>query len=87
MPLPNLDECDTEEKLKIAIDKIAKIHEAQNKLAQFNSEIIGTSAIHPDADPTNWPAPHGQNVYKPKTNVLRESFINFIDNPNKLYEH
>ena len=87
MPLPNLDECDTEEEIKIAIDKIAKIQAAQKKLAQFNSEIIGISAIHPDADPNKWPAPQGQNVYKPKTNVLREDFTNFMDNPSKLYEH
>ena len=85
--MPNIDECETEQDKILTRDINDKIQAAKNKMAQFNSQIIGISAIHPEVDPDKWPAPHGQNIYKPLTNVLRENFVDFKDDPKKLYEH
>ena len=64
-----------------------KINEARNKMAYFNSYTIGVSAIHPEKDPVNWPAPHGLNVFKPAVNVTRQDFTEFADDPIRIYEH
>ena len=48
----------------------------KKKLIEFNSNIAGITAVHPEYNPQEWPAPHGTNVYKPPVNPLRESFTN-----------
>ena len=85
--LPNIDDCDAENEVMVSNDLAANIKAARTKLSEFNSHILGISAIHPEVDPVKWPGPHGQNVYKPPTNVLRDVFVDFMDNPSKMYEH
>ena len=38
---------------------------AKKKIEEFNSYFIGVSAIHPELNPQDWPAPLGDNVAKP----------------------
>ena len=85
--LPNLDDYQTEEEIVVAADKAEKIKEARIKIAQFTSYLMGISAIHPEANPSEWPGPHGQNIYKPAKNVLRSEFEKFKDDPVKVYEY
>ena len=85
--LPNLDDCEGEEEIYAAIDKTEKIKEARIKMEQFTSYFMGISAIHPETNPYEWPAPHGQNIYKPAENALRSDFENFKDDPEKVYKY
>ena len=72
---------ETEEPLNV---KIAK---AMEKMEKFNSYLIGVSAIHPEYDPCHWPAPLGDNIYKPKENVLRQSFIDYKEDSKELLDY
>ena len=47
---------------------------ARENMIRFAIEQAGISAVHPNPDPHQWPAPHGQNVSKPKVNIMRDQF-------------
>ena len=85
--LPNLDDCQTDQDIAVATDRAEKIKEARIKMTQFTSYLMGISAIHPETNPSEWPAPHGQNIYKPAENVLRSDFEKFKDDPVKVYKY
>ena len=85
--LPNLDDCQSEEEFTLAADKITKIKEARKKMEHFNSYLMGITAIHPESNPYEWPAPHGQNIYKPAENVLRSDLEKIKDDPEKIYKY
>ena len=92
--LPTIKKIVIENGKEIEIDEIdvnhplwEKICEARNKMAYFNSYTAGVSALHPEKDPVNWPAPHGLNVFKPAVNVTRQDFTEFANDPTKVYEH
>ena len=48
--------------------------DAREKMIRFAVETIGITATHINPDPKQWPAPYGQNIYKPKENVMRQQF-------------
>ena len=48
--------------------------DARKKIIEFAKETVLISAEHPNLDPTQWPAPYGSNVHKPRTIVLRELY-------------
>ena len=84
---PTLSDCKNQNEVDEAKVLIEKIQNAREKIERFNSIISGVSAVHPEVDPVKWPAPWGQNVYKPSNDVLRTDFEDHIDNPQKLYEY
>ena len=84
--LPNFAECKNQEEFDEAAELAEKINAAKKRIEEFNSHIMGVSAIHPEFDPFNWPSPYGHNIYKPAKNVLRELFQNIKDSPSQLYE-
>ena len=84
---PNLATCEIQEQHNAATTLSEHIKASKKKIEEFNSHIMGVSAIHPDVDPANWPAPYGQNVYRPVNNVLRVPFEKIKNNPSKIYEH
>ena len=47
---------------------------ARENMIRFAVKEAGISAVHPNPDPHQWPAPHGQNVSKPKENIMRDQF-------------
>ena len=55
---------------------------ARENMIRFGVKEVGISAVHPNPDPHQWPAPHGQNVSKPKENIMRDQF-NFPKNENE----
>ena len=61
--LPNFDDCQTEHEIAVATEKAEKIKQARQKITHFTSYIMGVTAIHPEINPYEWPAPHGQNIY------------------------
>ena len=85
--LPNFDDCQTEHEIAVATEKAEKIKQARQKITHFTSYIMGVTAIHPEINPTEWPAPYGHNIYKPAENVLRSDFQNFKDDPVKVYKY
>ena len=50
------------------------IVEAQTKIIDFSTQVLGISAIHPNPEPSQWPGPYGQNVHTPPSNCLRARF-------------
>merc|ERR1712001_188089 len=47
---------------------------ARENMIRFAIRETGISAVHPNPDPHQWPGPHGQNVSKPKENIMRDQF-------------
>ena len=66
------EECDS------ATEKLEN-EEAKQKLIDFSTNTLGVSAIHPNPDPKEWPAPYGSNVYCPPQNCLRQRFLEIKD--------
>ena len=58
-----------------------EIRAAKTKMIEFNSLVLGVSAVHPELNFKNWPATRGKNAQKPLSNVLREEFLQHLDNP------
>ena len=85
--LPVMSDCKNQKEVEEARITTEGIQKARNKMEKFNSIITGISAVHPEVDPVKWPAPWGQNVYKPSNDVLRTDFENFIEDPQKLYDY
>ena len=42
-----------------------EIKAAKTKIIEFNSLVLGVSAVHPELNFENWSAPHGKNTQKP----------------------
>ena len=47
----------------------------QDKIINYSSQLLGVSAVHPNPNPAEWPAPYGSNVHTPGTNILRQRFL------------
>ena len=58
-----------------------EIKAAKMKMMEFNSLVRGVSAVHPDLNFENLPAPRGKNAKKPMSNVLREEFFQHLEDP------
>ena len=48
---------------------------AQDKIINYPSQLLGVSAFHPNPNPVDWSAPYGSNVHTPRTNILRQRFL------------
>ena len=64
-----------------------EIRAAKTKMIEFNSLVLGVSAVHPELNFENWPAPRGKNAQKPMSNVLREEFLQHLENPEDLLDY
>lgn len=79
-------------KLPVAEERKAKdlLHDAiwssREEVVKFSALTVGISTVHPSLDPKEWPAPLGQNVYKPRTDALRKGFENIVIDPLLLTE-
>ena len=74
------------EKYDQALENYNNIIAAKEKMIDFNSLLLGVFAVHPELDFENWPAPYGKNPHRPLSNVLRESFMQHLDNPKELHD-
>ena len=68
---------------KVLEEKKEEIRTAQEKIVHHSTTVLGISALHPNPDPKEWPAPYGQNVYTPPTNCLRQRFLD-IQNDDEM---
>ena len=57
--------------------------QAKSKLINLSANTLGVSALHPNPDPKNWPAPYGNNIYCPPQNCLRQRFLDIPVNEMK----
>ena len=57
----------------------AVVAESREKVVDFVTKDLGLSAVHPQADPKQWPGPEGQDVSAPPTNCLRDNYLHLED--------
>ncbi|MBM3938769.1 MAG: hypothetical protein FJ333_08995, partial [Sphingomonadales bacterium] len=51
---------------------------ACEKVARFTAHTLGVTAVHPNKNPVEWPAPFGQNVHRPMANCLHVHFLDLL---------
>jgi hypothetical protein len=62
-----------------------KISAAQEKVVHFATQLLGTSAVHPEPNPDFWPGQWGRDVHQPATNILRQRLLDIM-HPTELKE-
>ena len=81
----NIAELPEEEQAEAAIDH-ETVEEARSLVQKFSSLRLGQTAVHPEADPRQWPPQEGPNREKPTVNCLRRLFSDVIENEQMLCE-
>jgi hypothetical protein len=59
----------------VSDERKEEVVRSQDRIVQFTSQMLGISAIHPNPNPQEWPAPFGQNVHTPPSNCLRQRYL------------
>ena len=67
-----------EESKTSILEAHARAVASRHDIANFSTFRLGQTAIHPEPNPVQWPAPEGLNREKPRVNCLRRQFSDVV---------
>lgn len=71
---------------KEQLETYQKVQKAQKKIAEFVTQQVGISTVHPNLEPKSWPLPYGQNPVAPVEHVIRQSFDKITETDESLLQ-
>ena len=70
---------------ELSSDNAKEVLASRHKLIDFAVNDIGINCVHPSKDPMKWIPPHGQNIYPPSINCLRQPYTTISKDEETLH--